>query len=114
MVRPHSVIPVGHDETRPDYDLAENVTFHVFELEDGPEATAAVSDLEGREDVRIAVRRAGQVITARKSGSKKAWRLLLRTMRGSASVEGGLLAAEARGAVITPHKDTDTVVIRLQ
>ncbi|HYW85207.1 MAG TPA: hypothetical protein VFB30_18245, partial [Spirochaetia bacterium] len=76
-------------------------------------ATAKVSDSEGHEDVRIAVRRAGQVITARKSGSKKAWRLLLRNMGGSVSVEGGRLTAEDRGAVITPDKDTDTVVMRL-
>jgi len=113
MVRPHSVIPVGHEKTRPDYDHGENVTFHVFEPDDGPEATAAVTDSEGREDMRISVRRTGQIITARKSGSKKAWRLLLRSAPSSVSVEAGTVTMEAQGAMITPHQDIDTLVIRV-
>lgn len=32
-------IPVGDEKTKPDYDYAEGVTFHVFELIDGDVAT---------------------------------------------------------------------------
>ena len=49
-----------------------------FDLDDGRELTGTVSDAEGREDMRISVRREGQAITVRKSGSRKAWRVLLR------------------------------------
>jgi len=35
MVRPNSIIPVGANDNRPDYDYADGVTFHVFELQDG-------------------------------------------------------------------------------
>ena len=35
LVRPNSIIPVGANDERPDYDFADGVTFHVFELQDG-------------------------------------------------------------------------------
>jgi alpha-D-xyloside xylohydrolase len=46
MVRPNSVIPMGSDEERPDYDYADGLELHVFEPEDG-EITVAVPDLRG-------------------------------------------------------------------
>ena len=36
MVRPNTVLPVGASEDRPDYEYADGVTFHIFELEDVP------------------------------------------------------------------------------
>jgi alpha-D-xyloside xylohydrolase len=118
MVRPHSVIPVGQEETKPDYDHADNVTFQVFELDDGREVTGPVSDAKGREDMRISVRREGRTITitksgAKKGGAKKAWRVLLRNVHGTLTIEGGSLKTEAQGAMITPNKDTDIIVARL-
>jgi alpha-D-xyloside xylohydrolase len=113
MVRPHSVIPVGNEDTKPDYDHAENVTFHVFELEDGLDAAGIVAGPEGREDMRISVRREGRAITMKKSGSIKSWRVCLRNVDEVLAVEGGVHRPEAHGAVITPDPGTDVVTVRL-
>jgi len=41
-VRPGTVLPFGACDERPDYDLAEGVTFRVYELADGERATCTV------------------------------------------------------------------------
>jgi alpha-D-xyloside xylohydrolase len=48
MARPGSLVPMWADETRPDYDYAAGVAFHLFELADGENASAAVHDEEGK------------------------------------------------------------------
>ncbi len=47
MVRPNSVIPMGANEERPDYDYTDGLELHVFQPEDGT-LTVRVPDLKGR------------------------------------------------------------------
>ena len=42
MVRPGSIVAVGSDDTRPDYDYADGVTLHVFEPQAGETASTTV------------------------------------------------------------------------
>src|SRR5438552_15116707 len=42
LVRPNTVLPIGANEQQPDYDYADGVTLHVFELQDGVTAAAHV------------------------------------------------------------------------
>ena len=46
MARPNSVIPMGANEERPDYDYTDGLELHVFQPEDG-EITVKVPDLKG-------------------------------------------------------------------
>jgi alpha-D-xyloside xylohydrolase len=46
MARPNSVIPMGANEERPDYDYADGLELHVFRPEDG-EITVKVPDVNG-------------------------------------------------------------------
>ena len=46
MARPNSVIPMGINEERPDYDYTDGLELHVFAPEDG-EITVTVPDLKG-------------------------------------------------------------------
>jgi alpha-D-xyloside xylohydrolase len=112
MVRPNSVIPVGKEETRPDYDHADNVTFHVFELEDGCSVSSAVLDSEGRPETEIQFKRTGQAITIERRGSTKPWRVCLRNLHDVRAVEGGSLVPGAAGTMITPKDHVDTIVVR--
>jgi len=96
MVRPNSVIPVGADDARPDYDYADGVTFHVFALDDGATAVATVPDAQGREVLRMEVTRAGDTVTARTTGAQKPWRLLLRGLPGGDVLSEMTTGAEVR------------------
>ena len=55
MARPNSVIPMGANEERPDYDYCDGLELHVFEPEEG-EIEVAVPDLNGNVAARYVVR----------------------------------------------------------
>ncbi|HEY3342335.1 MAG TPA: alpha-xylosidase, partial [Anaerolineae bacterium] len=47
LARPNSVIAVGANDLRPDYDFDDGVTLHIFEPADGAPITCRVPDLTG-------------------------------------------------------------------
>ena len=49
LARPNSIIAVGATDDRPDYDFADGVTFHVFEIQDGATLTCQRADAQGRD-----------------------------------------------------------------
>ena len=51
MVRPGSVIAVGSNSEKPDYNYAEGVKFLLYLPEDGMEAASAVTDLSGKTEI---------------------------------------------------------------
>jgi alpha-D-xyloside xylohydrolase len=112
MVRPHSIIAMGRDETRPDYDYADGVTFHVFEPADGSECTAAVVSPEGREEASLSVLREGRTLTMARQGERKPWSVCLRNVPEVSAVEGGSSERRAEGTLILPGKSADTVVVK--
>ena len=113
MVRPDSVIAVGSDETRPDYDYADGVVFHVFELSDGGECTAAVTSPEGRRDVSMSIHREGQTITIKRQGVRKPWSLCLRNVSGVSGVQGGSSERRGEGMMILPERGSEKVIVTL-
>lgn len=46
-VRENTLLPVGADDTRPDYDYAEGLSLRVYQLKDGKEAVCRVPDTQG-------------------------------------------------------------------
>ena len=95
MVRPNTIIALGAVDHRPDYDYAENVTFRVYELSDGSEASCHVSSPRRADAERLIVRRTGKHVTATFSGeSSSAWRLQL----------AGISTVQAREALQTARR----------
>ena len=64
LARPGAVIPVGAVEDRPDYDYADGVTLHVYQLADGATRTARIPVADPRQDppAVFTVTRTGPVI----------------------------------------------------
>jgi alpha-D-xyloside xylohydrolase len=102
LVRPNSVIPVGSNELRPDYDFADGVTFHIFALEDGADLTVTVPTMQGEAGLQATVSRRGQEITIEVSQSGKEWQALLRGIQVIQSVEAGSFLADPSGTRIVP------------
>jgi alpha-D-xyloside xylohydrolase len=78
LARPNSVIPLGNNKTRPDYDYADGVCFNIFELDNGARAAASIYDRSGALECRFTIGRAGRSYIARNEGAVKPWSLLLR------------------------------------
>jgi len=97
LVRPNTVLAVGANNSRPDYDYFDGVTFEVYELEDGLEATAIVPAQDGSVAGSVRVRREGGHVTAMVEGSIANWRLVL------------IGVGEGRGTVIAPRDGSTSV-----
>lgn len=63
MVRPGSVIAVGANSEKPDYNYAEGAKFLLFLPEDGMEAASTVTDLSGKTVMTACARREGNRIS---------------------------------------------------
>jgi alpha-D-xyloside xylohydrolase len=113
MVRPGSIIALGADDSRPEYDYADDVVFHVFEPTEGSDSTASVVSAEGREEAALSVRKeAGRLIIDHR-GARKQWSVCLRNVRGVTGVEAGSTEDAPQGALIRPTKGAERVIITL-
>ena len=86
-MRANSIIPVGQEENRPDYDFADGVTFHLFEPAEGA-AQITVPDLHGAPALTLTVRRTGNRLQIEVAGSTKPWQVLLRGVAGGCRIGG--------------------------
>ncbi|MBO9597283.1 MAG: alpha-xylosidase, partial [Cohnella sp.] len=113
LVRPNSLIAVGNNNQRPDYDYADNVTLHLFELEDGPTATAAIHDLNGNAVAHANAVRSGNAIEINVEGEGKPWQAVLRGIESVASVEGAEAHKSPEGVRLKPHGASGLVKVTL-
>jgi alpha-D-xyloside xylohydrolase len=114
LARPNSIIAVGADEQRPDYEYADGVTFHVFEPQDGAILTADIPTLAGEAAMTLQVRREGSNLHIQAGGATLPWRVLLRGVEQVRSFEGGASEADTLGTLILPSEGAASLTVRLQ
>ena len=113
LVRPNSIIAIGNQDDRPDYDYADAVTLQVYELEDGKQAVAEIPSLTGEIKATFTVSRAGQVLDVEREGDSKDWQVLLVGIPTIASVEGGTVESSPEGVMVKPILDASFLRILL-
>lgn len=114
MIKPGSLIAVGHEDSRTDYDYADRVAFHLFELAEGMEAAADIVNLKGEKEMTASAFRSGNVIELETRGSDKEWSLILRGIAEVGSVMGGKAEACELGSRIIPDQGTSALRIILK
>jgi alpha-D-xyloside xylohydrolase len=102
LVRPNTLLSVGADETRPDYDYTDGVTFHAFEIEEDIPVEVSVPKQNGEAALTISLTRHGQEIVLRADNAEKPWRLLLRGIDHVTAVQGGSHETHDQGLLILP------------
>ncbi|NMB87631.1 MAG: alpha-xylosidase, partial [Chloroflexi bacterium] len=113
LVRPNSLLAVGADDQRPDYDYARGVTFHAFELEEGADLRAQVPALDGSPSLTVRLRKADGEIRVQAEGQAQDWRLLLRGVTAVTAVEGGSVQSEPGGVLIVADPGAESLHITL-
>ncbi|MGP4039765.1 alpha-xylosidase [Gracilibacillus sp. D59] len=63
FVKENTILPVGANMDKPDYDYRDHVTYCIYQLQDGGEATAVVPDINGDNQVDITASRHGNEVT---------------------------------------------------
>ena len=113
MVPPNTILPMGADRERPDYDYAQEMELHLFELADGTEAVRNVFDTDGNIAAAVTARRSGAQVSVQVRGDKKPFSVCLRNRFSIESVIGGSWQAGTQGAVITPDPGGDQLILYL-
>jgi alpha-D-xyloside xylohydrolase len=113
MVRPNTLLAIGANDQRPDYDYADDVELHLFELGDGSSASARVVDVKGAPELVVAAEREGNCIRVSAVDAGQPWTLILRGVSEIAEVEGGTWTTGENGAIITPNGQGSTMSVKL-
>ncbi|MFS0726074.1 alpha-xylosidase [Paenibacillus sp. 1P07SE] len=113
LARPNSLIAVGANDQRPDYDYADGVSLHLFELADGASATELVYSTKVELQLTAKAERNGSQIVVTVEGATKPWNVVLRNIAGIASVDGAESAESAEGVKLSAAAGTSRIVIEL-
>jgi alpha-D-xyloside xylohydrolase len=113
LVRPGSIIAVGRQDDRPDYDYGDGVTLQVYELAEGQAAAVAIPSLAGDAASAFEVRREGSTIVVELRGAAHHWQLELVGIDSIASVAGASAEAGPRGVRVRPIPGVERLEIAL-
>jgi alpha-D-xyloside xylohydrolase len=97
FVRPNSIIALGANDVRPDYDYADGVSLELHNLEDGKTAATTVRDVKGAAELTVTASRQGGAITVQIEGSGKPFSFALKGLGDIVSIDGA--QAEVKGSV---------------
>lgn len=112
-VRPNTLLALGSDNQKPDYDYSDRPEFHLFELGNGCIAESHLTDLQGNIIFTLTAERTGNEITVTPKGNASRWTLCLRNITKVEGVTKGSHAAHVYGAMIKPEGDNATLSITL-
>jgi alpha-D-xyloside xylohydrolase len=111
LVRPHSIIPVGNGRT-PDYDYADGVCFHLFELEEERTVLSVVPTPQGETGLEAAVTRHREGFSVTAAGARKPWSLCLRGIHTFRNLSSGSSARDSGlGLLVSAAAGTETLHI---
>mgnify|MGYP003362164041 FL=1 len=112
-VRPNTLLALGSNDQKPDYDYSQQTEFHLFELEDGAVAESAITDLNGKKIFSLSAARNGNTITLTCEGDAPGWTICLRNIAQISGFSQGTSATQVQGVVLTPVTGCKKYVITL-
>ncbi|RKL68117.1 alpha-xylosidase [Salipaludibacillus neizhouensis] len=110
FVRENSILPIGANEDYADYDYAENVTFHLYEIADGAEISKSISDKNGELLGSITVKRRGEQLNIDHGLHQRKITLFLKGHSKIESVSDGVWNIEPNGVKIIPQMSSSFIV----
>jgi len=112
-VRPNSIVAMGAVDTRPDYDYASDITFHIFQLDEGNVVEAEVPDIHGQTEMRVRAERKGDIITVTVDNPSKQWSVMLRNITPVEVMDGVLAYQDSLGTCIKAREGSGQIKVRI-
>jgi len=100
LVRSNTVLPLGAQSDRPDYDFAEGVTLRVYALDDGVTVSTRIPNLSGKTEVTFTTSRNGSTYKVQREGASRRWRVLLMSIKRIADAGGAAVETLPEGVLV--------------
>ncbi len=113
LVRPNTVLAIGGNAERPDYDYADGVTLQVYELAEGQRIATPLYTTTGELAATYTIRREGRTITAERTEGTKPWHLLLVGATAGTVTSECKIEQSARGLLVSPSNDLNQIEVVL-
>ncbi|HKY54273.1 MAG TPA: alpha-xylosidase, partial [Anaerolineales bacterium] len=113
LVRPNSVIAFGNRNDCPDYDYANDVTLHAYQLEDEKQVQVEIPTIDGKIETTFTVLRNDDVIRVQRQGSAKPWNVLLMGLTNVKNVEDAKFQVLDGSTLIKANPQTNELKIFL-
>ena len=113
MARQNSIIAIGAQDSRPDYDFTDGVSLHLFELQDDATTSVSIPTLTGEDGMQVQASRRGQTIDVRVSRTSKPWSVVLRGVGQLQSVQGGTTGPDEMGTRVSAPQGSSSLKIVL-
>ena len=112
-VRPNTLLAIGKQDQRPDYDYARESELHLFALDNGASASVTLRDLTGAAVTQVSIRRKDEALQLDCSGVIAPLSVVLRQF--SQATGGGLTGqAGTQGVSITLPPGTTQLTLHVQ
>ncbi|HEX7057736.1 MAG TPA: alpha-xylosidase [Bacilli bacterium] len=112
-VRPNSLMAIGRNEERPDYDYAEGVEFRLYALDEGASAATRVHDLHGTPVMALRAERIGNRIAISASGAANNWTVRLVGIPQLASVAGASWESDGADVTLKPQAGCTEISVEI-
>ncbi|QII50615.1 alpha-xylosidase [Bacillus paralicheniformis] len=109
FVRENTLLPLGQESGRPDYDYLDDVTFCLYQLKDGCTAEQTIYN-EKCEAMTVRASRHENTITVKTAGVQKKWKLLIRGLSVTSVINGAAEALQEGTAIQPKEKDRDVFI----
>jgi alpha-D-xyloside xylohydrolase len=114
FVRSGTILALGSQDARPDYDFADGTLLKIFDLTEGVPAICRVPNLKGEVAATVKATRHGSKIEVMIDGKLTgSWKLQLAGISKVERIEGGTATADDAGAVIVPASGSKTLRLTL-
>ena len=113
FVKENTLLPMGANDEIPDYNYAEDVTFHVYELADGKQASATINDVAGNVVGTVTVSRSGDTFDVEADLSGNPFHIHLVGHTKVESTTSGSWTADEKGVKVSPEKSVTKFSITL-
>ncbi|ANF96431.1 alpha-xylosidase [Paenibacillus bovis] len=111
LVKPGSIIAMGLEDSKPDYDYTDGVELHVYGLEEGQSSAIRLVRINGEHAADVTAVRQNGTIEVSASGTLTNWSVVLHGIENAASVQGASQAAGEQGPVFKAESDKITITL---
>jgi len=112
MVKENSIIAVGNENNKPDYDYREDVCLLAYELKDDITTSAKVLDENRNEALQVQVLKNGKTINIESTGTDKLWTMILKDVT-DVKADGVKIETEGNDTKITIPSGNCSVICHL-